>query len=92
MTDPGSTGPASGMPARFVLRYRGDGAKPEADVERVRAVAGAVVVDSSPRMLLVESDAEPLQSLVEALPDWVMSPEQTFAVPDTRKRVERPPD
>jgi hypothetical protein len=80
------------VPERFVLRYRGDGAKPAGDVERVRALADAVVVDSSPRMLLVESDPEPLRQLVDSLPDWVMATEQTYAVPDTRKRVERPPE
>jgi len=79
--------------ARFVLRYRGDGVKPEADVERVRALTDAVIVDeSSSRMLLVESPAEPLRDLVESLPDWVMAPERTYAVPDTRQRVERPPE
>ncbi len=81
------------MPERFVLRYRGDGAKPDADVERVRALAGMVVVDdSSSRMLLVESPRGPLTDLVATLAEWVMAPEQSFAVPDTRKRVERPPD
>ena len=76
---------------RFVLRYRGDGSRPEDDVAQVEELAGVVVVDSSSRMLLVESDPEPLRQLVDALPDWVMAPEQTFEVPDTRKRVERPP-
>ncbi len=80
------------MADRFVLRYRGDGAKPDADVERVRALAEATVVDESSRMLLVESEQGPLSALVASLPDWVMAPEQTLAVPDTRKRVERPPD
>ncbi len=77
---------------RFVLRYGGDGAKPHADVERVRALTDAVVIDASPRMLLVDSHPEQLRDLVESLSDWVMAPEQTYAVPDTRKRVERPPD
>ena len=80
------------MAGRFVLRYQGEGAKPEADVEQIRALAGAAVVDSSSRMLLVESDEEQLRGVVDALPDWVMAPEQTFAVPDTRKKVERPPE
>lgn len=75
---------------RFVLRYRGEGAKPEADVERVREMA-AVVDESSPRMLLVESRPEPLRTLVDSLADWMMTPEQTYTVPDTRKKVERPP-
>jgi len=74
--------------ARFVLRYRGEGEPPEADVARVRGLAEAEVVGSSPRMLLVESDADALGELVGGLPGWVMAPEQSYAVPDTRKRVE----
>ncbi len=77
---------------RFVLRYGGDGAKPAADVERVRALTGAVVVDSSARMLLVDSHPEQLRDLVESLSDWVMAPERTYEVPTTRKSVERPPE
>jgi hypothetical protein len=78
--------------SRFVLRYRGEGAKPEADVARVRALADASVLDDSPsRMLLVESPQGPLRDLVESLDDWVMAPEQAYQVPDTRKKVERPP-
>ena len=77
---------------RFVLRYRGDGSRPAGDVARVEELAGVVVVDSSSRMLLVESDPEPLRQLVDALPDWVMAPERTYEVPDTRKKVLGPPD
>ena len=76
---------------RFILRYRGTGPKPEADVARVWGLSDAVVVDASPRMLLVESDAEPLQALIDSLPDWVMAPEQELPLPDTRKRAVRPP-
>lgn len=78
--------------ARFVLRYRGEGGAPEADVARVQELDDATVVDSSARMLLVESHPEPLRRLVDTLPDWVMGAEQTYAVPDTRQMVERPPD
>ena len=80
------------MRGRFVLRYRGDGDSPDADVDHIREVAGAVVVDRSPRMLLIESDDEALRPVVESLPGWVMAPEQTMEVPDTRKRVRRPPE
>jgi hypothetical protein len=76
---------------RFVLRYRGEGAAPDADVALVRDLAGTVVVHSSDRMLLVESDGRPLAELVDGLADWVMAPEQSYAVPDTRKRIEGPP-
>lgn len=75
---------------RFVLRYRGEGGPPDADVARVAALPDAVVVNASPRMLLVESDPEALETLVASLPGWVMAPEQGFPLPDTRKRAERP--
>lgn len=78
--------------ARFVLRYGGEGITPEADVARVHDLDDATVVDSSTRMLLVESHPEPLRRLVDTLPNWVMGSEQTYAVPDTRQMVERPPD
>ena len=77
--------------SRFVLRYRGEGPLPPADVAQVAGLAGAAVVDSSPRMLLVECDPEPLEALVDALADWVMAPEQHVPLPDTRRRPKRPP-
>ncbi len=77
---------------RFVLRYRGDGSKPDADVAKVQELADTVVVDSSPRMLLVESEPQRLPDLMDALPDWVVDVERTYDVPDTRKKVVGPPD
>jgi hypothetical protein len=76
---------------RFILRYRGDGSVPEADVALVQGLDDTVVVGESPRMLLVESEPEALRALVDSLPDWLMAPEQEYEVPDTRKRVEGPP-
>ncbi len=77
---------------RFVLRYRGQGAVPDADVARVAELPEAVVVDASPRMLLVESDPDALRALVDSLPGWDMAPERGFPLPDTRKRAGHPPE
>ncbi len=81
-------------PHRFVLRYRGEGAAPPADVARVVALPSTVVVDASARMLLVDAgpDADGLRALIDTLADWVLAPEQSYAIPDTRKRVDRPPE
>lgn len=77
---------------RFVVRFRGDSDKPAEDLERIRGLPEATVVDqASPRMLLVESEEQPLRELVESLPGWVLAPEKDVPVPDTRQRVERPP-
>ncbi len=78
--------------SRFVLRYSGEGPKPAADVARLQELAGAVIVESSARMLVVEAKPEPLRDVVDALPDWVMGPDMSYDVPDTRKKVLRPPD
>ena len=77
---------------RFVLRYRGEGSKPDADVAKLQELAGVVIVDSSARMLVVEAKAQPLRDVVDALPGWVMGPDVSYEVPDTRKKVLRPPD
>jgi len=77
----------------FVLRYRGDGPKPAADVERIRTLPEATVLDeSSARMVRVESDERPLREMVESLDGWVLAPEQVVPVPDTRKRIRHAPD
>ena len=75
---------------RYLLRYRLAGAKPVADVERVRRLEGVSLIDeSSPKMLLVECDEEPKAALAEALPDWVLGPEQTMSLPEPpRKGIE----
>lgn len=78
--------------SRFILRYRGQSSTPDADVARVAGLTEAVVVESAPKMLLVESDQASLEALVDTLEGWVMAPEQAFALPDVRRRAERPPD
>lgn len=58
----------------------------------MRNLEGVVVVDATPRMLLVESDADALRELVDTLPRWIVAPEQSFGVPDPRPTVEGPPE
>ncbi len=76
---------------RFILRYRGAGEPPERDVDRIRAVPGAEVVDQSARMLLVEGPADPLKALVDSMPDWIMTAERMIRLPDTRPKIRRGP-
>jgi hypothetical protein len=62
----------------YVLRYRGRGPAPAADVARI---AGAVqVLDQVARMLLVEGSASQLASLAAELPSWLVREEQAFAL------------
>lgn len=78
-------------PKRFVLRYLGEGPRPDDDVRRIGLVAGSRIVADSPQMVLAEGDEERLRELADSMPDWVLAPEHGFSVPDTRKRVRPPP-
>ncbi|MBN1567869.1 MAG: hypothetical protein JXA73_08470 [Acidobacteria bacterium] len=77
---------------RYVLRFRGEGAKPAVDVKRILDSGNITVLDnSSPRMLLVEADQGRLKALVDTMPGWIMTPEQVIPLPDTRAKVKRGP-
>lgn len=71
---------------RYVLRFKGQGATPVADVEQVRSMSGVTVLEESSRMLLVEGDDEAVPAL-ESLSGWTVAPERTYTVPDARKRL-----
>jgi hypothetical protein len=75
----------------FILRFKGPGAAPAADLERIRSAPGVKVVDSSPRMVLVEAPTETVRQLAEALPGWTSAPERTIPLPDPRPKVRSSP-
>ncbi len=61
---------------------------PTKDVERIRALKNAIVLDdSSSRMLLVEAPPLELKALMDTLSNWVMTPEQMIQVPDPRPKL-----
>jgi hypothetical protein len=78
---------------RFILRYGGSGsAQPEA-VGRIRSLPNTSILDSSSdRMMLVDGPEEHLRAALNNMPGWIMVPEQTVPLPDTRKKILRPPD
>ncbi len=76
---------------RFILRFRGPGAKPLRDVDQIRSLPGTTVLDdSSSRMLLVETAEGGSEKLSELLPDWNVSSERKIPLPDRRLSVRRP--
>lgn len=78
---------------RFVVRYRGSGQRPQDAVDRIGAVAGARVIDDAGPMLLVDAPREDdLRAALDNPTDWLVAPEVTYPIPDTRKRIERPPE
>jgi hypothetical protein len=74
---------------RFILRYTGAGPTPHAHVVYLKSVPGTKVIDASDKMLLVEGRRRDLESFAHGRGGWVLAPEKTIPVPDTRKRVKR---
>ncbi|MCG6875606.1 MAG: hypothetical protein LJE97_11000 [Betaproteobacteria bacterium] len=72
---------------KYILRFTGNGAKPAADVARIRKSQGVTIVDEAPRMLLVQCPKTRAKQLVEALDNWVMSEERTIELPNPRPKV-----
>lgn len=76
---------------RFILRYRGPGQAPAADLERIRATSDLAVLDETPRMLLVGAAPEIVSELVAGMPMWVAVAERSLSLPDPRPRPRRGP-
>ncbi len=78
--------------SHYILRYIQAGAKPAGDVDKIKALPGLKMLDeSSPRMLLVDAPSGALTSLLKTLPDWTVSPEQVYQLPDPRPRLKENP-
>jgi len=74
--------------SRYILRYGGSESAPPEHLQSIRATPGLRVLDHSPRMLLVDADEPALRERLKGMPDWSMHPEETYALPDTRKKIE----
>lgn len=74
---------------RYILRFRGQGVKPAADVEIIRSLPHVIVLDDTPRMLLVEAPPDELQTAMKSLPNWVMTEERMIPLSDPRPKVIR---
>jgi hypothetical protein len=76
---------------RWVLRCKTD-PPPRGDVARIRALRGVRVLDeASPRLLLVEADADAAKALAAALPGWTVAPDSGMRLPESPPRVEPGP-
>lgn len=74
--------------SRYILRFRGNGSKPDHDVARISVLPNTRVIDaSSPRMLFVEGPETELRDAMHHMPDWVLSLEQHYQVPDPRPKA-----
>lgn len=66
---------------RFILRFPGPGSPPPEDLAAIRMTPGISVVDSAPKMLLVEAALPDLELLMKQLPAWRLTPERFIPIP-----------
>ncbi|QJE96845.1 hypothetical protein [Luteolibacter luteus] len=83
---------SEGKPPRLIVRYRGKGAAPLEQAQEEIAKRGLQVVDRSSRMLLLEDSGtvSSAESLKRALPEWSVSEEIHYSIPDPTPRVKGP--
>ena len=67
---------------RFIVRFRRDTAARDAIVERLHASAEVVVVEETPKMVLVEANDKALRQLVPDSEDIVIVPERHYERPN----------
>ena len=72
---------------RYILRFTGRGAAPDADLKRIRATPDVTVLDTSSRMLLVEAPLDTVSQLTETLPRWTFTREQMVPLPNPRPKI-----
>lgn len=77
----------------FILRCHDAAVMRAADVQRIRSLPNVTILDeASDRMILVDGPEADLRAAVQHIPGWIIVPEQIIPLPDSRKKVRRPPD
>ena len=76
--------------ARFVLRNR-SGAGSDDLCRRAQAAPGIKLLEATPKMVLVDGPENAVRALVSDDDEWIVASEKGVPLPDTRKKVRRPP-
>jgi hypothetical protein len=71
--------------AKYVLKHRG-GDPPREDIALIERTEGVTIHDRTAGAMLVDVPEEAVRGLHERLPNWVVTPETTFAPPDPVRR------
>jgi hypothetical protein len=74
---------------RFIVRFRRDTAARDAIVERLHASPEVVVVEETPRMVLVEANDKALRQLIPDSDDVAIVPERHYERPNPPLTVEK---
>jgi len=72
---------------QYIVRYTKSASAPQEEKERVKSFPGVKVIDDSPRSLLIQASQETAAALGAALPDWLVSAQQEYTLPDPRPHI-----
>ena len=72
---------------RYILRYHGNGAKPGEVAARLRSTPGVMIMDETPRMILVEASDDRAIRLIASPPNWLVAEERFTRLPDARHKI-----
>lgn len=73
--------------SRFILRYSGAGTALGELTERLRCTDGVTVLDSSPKMFLLEGRKPDLDRAVRNVSGWQLVPETFTPLPDPHAKL-----
>jgi hypothetical protein len=73
---------------RYILRYGGVANAPSEHIAHIRGTPGIHVLDQSPKMLLVDAGESEVHAALKGITGWSASVEQSYPLPDTRKKIE----
>ena len=74
---------------RFIVRFRHDTAARDAIVERLHACPDVIVVEETPKMVLVEANDKALRQLIPDSDDVAIVPERHYERPNPPLTVEK---
>jgi len=77
---------------RYIVRIPTDDPNREKGLGQLKGLPGAVVIDETPRMLLIEGKLLSVKNLLDAVGSssgWQVFPERSLVRPDPRPRIRK---
>ena len=74
---------------RYIIRFTGNTEPSNESIQAVQSRPGVNVIDTSKRMMLIETTPEVADSLSRTMPDCVVAPEHVISLPDPRPKLRR---
>lgn len=78
-------------PERYIFRYVGDPHDAQNEFSKLKRIGDVKVVDSSPSMILGETQPNLIDRIKTAMSNWFIIPEIRYEIPDNSVQVRSSP-